>query len=233
MSRIVGTFFQVIAGGLACVCASCWLPEALAQEEQAGLQALKREFEAQRAARLAPQLEAFVRKLAELERASVERRDYALAGRIQDALESAASDWSHATGVSREVLELEAEDAELAGGVRRNAGDSDDGGLAGWDSGKGSATWRLPPGVRGGAYAVTIEYRVGGPPVAAVLRGDRFRLRSELAPSADGSLQTQECKPLLLTANAATFSVALEHPVPPSAVVRKVRLTKLSRSGGQ
>ena len=172
---------------------SCGVATAAEQIEK-----LQAGFTAERNRRIAPQLDRYVRKLAELEAMASQRRNYVLAGRIRREYLTSTAQWHEATGTERGIINLIASTG---------------------------FTWRLPPGVERGAYSIALEYQLTGEPTGIVFNGGNFRLSRTLEAS-DGEVRACVFRPLLLDDNAASFSIEVQDDAA-QLIIKAVTLEKL------
>jgi hypothetical protein len=187
------------------VCVGMVVAAGFGQEEPAELATVKRAFAADRARVLAPQLDRYARRLAELEKQGAEIRDYALTGEIEAAYSTGVKEWYKLTGIEQGSYQFLARDASLAGGVAL----SGEGAITGWGKSGTRAQWTVPPGVEAGAYEVSVDYVSGEGAVGIRFIGGRYQLHRGLQATA-GERKNQTFTALVLDADPAGFSIAVD-----------------------
>ena len=204
----------VVALGVVCT--------VVAQESGGDFAALRQNFERERSSLLAPQLDRYIRKLAQLERVSVGQRNYALAAEIRAELDSAVGQWCEVMDARRDEIELKIADATVSDGAEALTD-----GAIGWGRKGGRVWWALPPGILAGAYAIVVECDVVGRPVEVVFDGGRHHLRRKLPVAKEGPDQQMEFRALVLEANATRFTVTLRGQNPGQGTLRRLTLKRL------
>jgi hypothetical protein len=184
---------------------------------------LKQEFSASLEKKLAPQVERYIRKLAELKQQCAEKRDFALAGRISVEYREAVDQWYEITGQKRGVIELKLLTAKVAGGVRF---DKETEALIGWGKPESKVECGLPPGIQAGAYTITVRYTLDGKP-ADVVFGDGHYLLNRKFVTSNGVEKKQVFMALLLSNDAERLSIECSGKEARGLRVHSVKLEQL------
>jgi hypothetical protein len=141
--------------------------------------------------------DAFQRRLIELEKAAVLKRQYALAAKIKAARASATREigvvltettpvasspqpTATATLEADGSVTMSAPQATMAGGVTL---DAEKNALVGWTTEQSSARWKLPEGLRTGGYEVELTYSCGNGGGSFVIKEDTYSLKRQVKDS--------------------------------------------------
>ncbi len=139
--------------------------------------------------------DSFQRKLIELEKAAVQKRQYTLAAKIKAARDSATREMGIALTEAKPtpsapqataILEadgsvtMNAPEATMTGGVTL---DAEKNALVGWTTEQSSARWKLPDGLRTGGYEVELTYSCGNGGGSFVIKEDTYSLKRQAKDS--------------------------------------------------